>query len=48
MLRQTGEKDGNELEKIRSLFGGKSKDFVTAVDEKNIIVVKELAENEDL
>ena len=42
------EKDGNELEKIRSLFGGKSKDFVTAVDEKNIIVVKELAENETL
>ena len=40
------DKDGNELEKIRSLFGGKSKDFVTAVDEKNIIVVKELAENE--
>ena len=40
------EKDGNELEKIRSLFGGKSKDFVTAVDEKNIIVVKELADNE--
>ena len=33
------EKDGNELEKIRGLFGGKSKDFVTAVDEKNIIVV---------
>ena len=40
------EKDGNELERVRSLFGGKSKDFVTAVDEKNIIVVKELAENE--
>ena len=40
------EKDGNELEKVRALFGGKSKDFVTAVDEKNIIVVKELAENE--
>ena len=37
------DKDGNELEKIRGLFGGKSKDFVTAVDEKNIIVVKELA-----
>jgi carbohydrate diacid regulator len=34
------------LEKIRGLFGGKSKDFVTAVDEKNIIVVKELGENE--
>ncbi len=40
------DKDGNELEKVRSLFGGKSKDFVTAVDEKNIIVVKELAEHE--
>ena len=40
------EKDGNELEKVRSIFGGKSKDFVTAVDEKNIIVVKELAVNE--
>ena len=40
------EKDGNELEKIRGLFGGKSKDFVTAVDEKNIIVVKELSDNE--
>ncbi|MCM1283701.1 MAG: helix-turn-helix domain-containing protein [Muribaculaceae bacterium] len=40
------EKDGNELERIRGLFGGKSRDFVTAVDEKNIILVKELAENE--
>ena len=40
------DKDGNELEKIRGLFGGKSKDFVTAVDEKNIIVVKELGDNE--
>ena len=40
------EKDGNELERIRGLFGGKSKDFVTAVDEKNIIVVKEISEGE--
>ena len=40
------EKDGNELEKIRGLFGGKSKDFVTAVVEKNIIGVKELSDNE--
>lgn len=40
------EKDGNELERVRSLFGGKSKDFVTAVDEKNIIVVKEVGEHE--
>ena len=40
------DKDGNELERIRSIFGGKTKDFVTAVDEKNIIVVREVAENE--
>ena len=40
------EKDGNELEKVRSLFGGKSRDFITAVDEKNIIVVREVADNE--
>ena len=38
------DKDGNELERIRGIFGGKTKDFVTAVDEKNIIVVKELAD----
>ena len=31
---------------MRSLLGGKSKDFITAVDEKNIIVVKELTEKE--
>ncbi|MGN0484229.1 MAG: PucR family transcriptional regulator [Lachnospiraceae bacterium] len=46
ILETNREKDGNELERVRGLFGGKSKDFVTAVDEKNIIVVKELAENE--
>lgn len=40
------EKDSDELEKIRGLFTGKTRDFVTAVDERNIIVVKELAENE--
>ncbi len=40
------EKDSNDLERIRSLFGGKSRDFVTAVDEKNIIVVREMTENE--
>ncbi|MCI8280326.1 MAG: PucR family transcriptional regulator [Lachnospiraceae bacterium] len=40
------EKDGNELEKVRGLFGGKSRDFITAVDEKNIIVVKEVGDHE--
>ena len=40
------DKDGKLLDNVRSLFGGKTKDFVTAVDEKNIIVVKELAESD--
>ncbi|SDB30813.1 PucR family transcriptional regulator [Eubacterium oxidoreducens] len=42
------EKEGNELEKIRTLFGGKSKDFATAVDEKNIILVKEVTDEDDM
>ena len=40
------EKDSNALDNVRVLLGGKSKDFVTAVDEKNIIVVKELEHND--
>ncbi len=39
-------KDGNELERIRNIYGGKSKDFVTAVDEKNIIVVKDVTDGD--
>lgn len=38
------EKDSVALDNVRNLLGGKSRDFVTAVDEKNIIVVKELAD----
>lgn len=40
------EKDNNALETVRSLFSAKTKDFITAVDEKNIILVKELKGNE--
>ena len=36
------EKDSNALDNVRNLLGNRIKDFVTAVDEKNIIVVKEL------
>ncbi|MBQ9984163.1 MAG: helix-turn-helix domain-containing protein [Lachnospiraceae bacterium] len=39
-------KDTNALEIVRSIFSSKSKDFVTAVDEKNIILVKEVKQNE--
>lgn len=40
------DKENNCMESIRSLFGAKSKDFITAVDEKNVIVVKEVAAGE--
>ncbi len=40
------EKDTNALETVRGLFADKTKDFITAVDEKNIILVKELKANE--
>ena len=40
------EKDVNALETVRSLFASKTKDFVTAVDEKNIILVKEVRQGE--
>ena len=38
------DKDSNALETVRGLFAAKSRDFITAVDEKNIIVVKELGQ----
>ena len=40
------EKDTNALETVRSLFASKTKDFITAVDEKNIILVKEVKPGE--
>jgi carbohydrate diacid regulator len=42
IIETKGEKDNSALDKMRNHLGTKSKDFVTAVDEKNIIVVKEL------
>ena len=40
------EKDSTALDNVRNLLGNRAKDFVTAVDEKNIIVVKELEPND--
>ncbi len=39
-------KDSAALETVRSLFAGRNHDFITAVDEKNIIIVKELKPTE--
>lgn len=46
LIETKTEKDSNALETVRGLFSGKNQDFVTAVDEKNIILVKELKEND--
>lgn len=40
------EKDNGALETVRTLFATKTKDFIAAVDEKNIIIVKEVKPNE--
>ena len=40
------EKDTNALETVRNIFSTKTKDFITAVDEKNIILVKEVKQGE--
>ena len=42
------EKDVNALETVRSLFSTKTKDFITAVDENNVIIVKALTENDEM
>ena len=46
IIESSHEKDSVALDNVRNLLGGKSRDFVTAVDEKNIIVVKELADKD--
>lgn len=39
-------KDSNVLELMRTYFGNNSKDFITAVDENNVIVVKDLSDGD--
>lgn len=47
LIETKNEKDLTALETIKGLFAGKKKDFITQVDEKNIILVKEIQLNED-
>lgn len=46
IIETSKEKDNNALETVRSMFAGGAKDFITAVDEKNIILIKELGQND--
>ena len=46
LIETRNEKDSNALETVRSLFSARTKDFITAVDEKNIILVREVRPGE--
>ena len=47
MIVESGNgRDNNALELTRAHLGSNSKDFITAVDENNVIVVKELSDGE--
>ena len=46
ILETSEGKDYSTLESVKSVFTGKSGDFITAVDEKSIIVIKELEDSD--
>ena len=46
IIETSHDKDTNALDSVSTLFVGKTRDLITAVDEKNIIVVKELSAGE--
>ncbi|MCC8028797.1 MAG: helix-turn-helix domain-containing protein [Lachnospiraceae bacterium] len=46
MIETSHDKDGNDLDHVRGVFEGKNQNFVTAINEKNIIVVKEVEASE--
>lgn len=48
LLKTEDEKDFNSLETVRNSYDVKGRDFITAVDEKNVIIVKELAIDEGI
>lgn len=46
IIETQNEKDNNTFETVRNIFSAKSRDFITAVDEKNIILVREVKAGE--
>lgn len=48
IIETNKEKDSGALETVRSMYATQTKDFITAVDEKNIILVKEISEKEKI
>lgn len=51
IVETKNEKDASAMETVKSLFAARPKDFISAVDERSIIIVKELRDedtNEDM
>lgn len=48
IIETKNEKDSVALETVRTLFATQKKDFITAVDEKSIILIKNLEKNKDM
>ena len=46
VAESVNDKENNSLDSLRTLFAGRTKDFITAVDEDNIIVIREMAQGE--
>ena len=46
IIETDNSKDSNVLEMMRTYFGSNNRDFITAVDENNVIVVKDLSEGD--
>lgn len=47
MIETKYEKDSSALETLKNLFSNKTGDYITAVDERNIILLKELKESDE-
>lgn len=46
IIEMNTDKEASVLEIVKSIYAGRPKDFITAVDEKCVIVVREVRENE--
>lgn len=46
LLETRNEKENNAMETLKNMFSSQQGDYVTAVDEKNLILIKSLAEDE--
>ncbi|MCL2253602.1 MAG: helix-turn-helix domain-containing protein [Lachnospiraceae bacterium] len=46
MIETENTRDNNTLEVIRTIFSGNTNDFITAVDETNVIIVKDLSDGD--